>query len=88
MSQCCTRNQRIALELFALVSLILLLSGCSYNELERIALERADTAEDIPISEQTGYQQWTDEWRNFIRNGEKPIYREKVQIIHDVSIKK
>lgn len=42
----------------------------------------------VPISEQTGYQEWSDAWRNFMRNGEKPIFREEVQIIHNVKVKK
>ncbi|MBN1480863.1 glycoside hydrolase family 127 protein [candidate division KSB1 bacterium] len=41
----------------------------------------------VPISEQTGYQEWTDAWRNFERNGEKPILREAVQIVHKVRVK-
>mgnify|MGYP006283249921 CR=1 FL=1 len=42
----------------------------------------------VPISEQTGYQAWTDEWRHFMRNGEKPIEREAVRIVHNVLIKR
>jgi DUF1680 family protein len=42
----------------------------------------------VPISEQTGYKAWTDEWRHFMRNGEKPIERRAVEIIHNVQIKK
>lgn len=42
----------------------------------------------VPVSEQTGYRQWTDEWQNFIRNGEKPISRNAVQVIYNVRIKK
>ncbi|MBN1464168.1 glycoside hydrolase family 127 protein [candidate division KSB1 bacterium] len=42
----------------------------------------------VPISEATGYMEWTDDWRNFMRNGEKPICRNAVQIFHKVKIEK
>ena len=42
----------------------------------------------VPISEQTGYVDWSDAWHNFERNGEKPIMRHPVRIVHNVRIKK
>ncbi|MBN1561408.1 glycoside hydrolase family 127 protein [candidate division KSB1 bacterium] len=42
----------------------------------------------VPVCEQTGYMEWTDEWRHFMRNSEKPISRRAVQIIHQVKIEK
>ncbi len=41
-----------------------------------------------PISEITGHQAWTDEWRNFIRNGEKPIERTAVRIRQRIKIRR
>ncbi len=49
------------------------------NELNSVTL--------VPISEQTGYDVWTDEWRKFIRNGEEPIERVPVQMKQRVNIK-
>jgi len=42
----------------------------------------------VPISEQTGYMEWTDEWRDFRRNSGSPLKRTAVQYIHDVKIEK
>jgi DUF1680 family protein len=39
-----------------------------------------------PISEQTGYGHWTDSLENFLRNSEKPIQREPVQVHHRIQI--
>ena len=41
-----------------------------------------------PMSEQTGYATWSDEWVNFIRNGEQPIDRVPVLLKHRVRIVK
>lgn len=41
-----------------------------------------------PISEITGSAEWSDAWRNFKRNGEKPISRPTVQIWQNIRIKK
>ena len=41
-----------------------------------------------PISEITGSEDWTDEWKNFLRNGEKPISRPAVQIWQNIQIRK
>ncbi len=41
-----------------------------------------------PISEITGANDWTDEWRNFLRNGEKPISRPMVQVWQNIRISK
>ena len=38
----------------------------------------------VPMSEQTGYDQWSDKWRNFIRNGEKPYQRIPVRIKQNI----
>lgn len=39
-----------------------------------------------PLSEQTGYDEWSDDWNHFVRNGEKPIQRVPVQLKHHVRI--
>ncbi|MDZ7317266.1 MAG: glycoside hydrolase family 127 protein [candidate division KSB1 bacterium] len=40
-----------------------------------------------PLSEQTALDEWSDEWRNFMRNGEKPIRRHEVMIRMPVVIR-
>ncbi len=42
----------------------------------------------IPLSEQTGYADWTNNLQNFIRDGEKPIQRAAVQTRHQIQIVK
>ncbi|NOY58392.1 MAG: hypothetical protein GXO75_05610, partial [Calditrichaeota bacterium] len=42
----------------------------------------------VPMSEQTGYDKWSDKWRNFIRNGEKPYHRVPVRIKQNILISK
>lgn len=42
----------------------------------------------VPICEQTGYDKWSDKWRNFIRTGEKPYQRVPVRIIQNILISK
>jgi len=42
----------------------------------------------VPMSEQTGYKEWTNQWRYFQRNGEKPIQRVPVQTKQKVILKK
>ena len=37
-----------------------------------------------PISEQTGYVSWTDDLQNFIPDGEMPIQRTRVRLVHHV----
>jgi hypothetical protein len=40
----------------------------------------------VPLGEHTSYDSWTAEIRNFVRNGEKPIQREAVQIRQRVRV--
>lgn len=47
---------------------------------------RSDAVTLVPISEFTGYGEWTEEWPNFMRNGEKPIHRPRVQTRHKVQV--
>lgn len=49
---------------------------------------REYTAILTPMSEQTGFEQWTDEWKNFVRNGEKPLKRQEIRIRHQIQFKK
>jgi len=42
----------------------------------------------VPMSEQTGYDQWSDKWRNFVRNGEIPFQRVPVRIKQNILILK
>ncbi len=44
------------------------------------------TVDLAPLSEQTGFDEWSDAWNNFVRNGEKPIQRVPVQLKHHVQI--
>jgi len=41
-----------------------------------------------PLSEKTGQGAWSEEWRNFMRNGEQPIQRSPVQHHFQIQIKK
>jgi len=58
----------------------------AHFEIPAVTAGERTTVHLNPMSEQTGYQVWTDEWRNFIRNGEQPIQREAVRIEHAVEI--
>ncbi len=42
----------------------------------------------VPVSEQTSYKKWTDEWINFQRNAGSTIQRQAVQYIHNIRIKR
>ncbi len=62
------------------------ISGTHYQFPSRIGNIAGHTVL-VPMGEQTGYKDWTDQWRLFKRNGEEPIQRVPVQTRHKVIFK-
>ena len=61
------------------------ISQAHYKLPAQIGLEKSEVIL-VPISESTGYGNWTDKLEGFLRNGSRPIQRPCVQIRHNVKI--
>ena len=61
------------------------ISQAHYKLPAQIGLEKSEVIL-VPISESTGYGNWTDKLEGFLRNGSRPIQHPCVQIRHNVKI--